>query len=215
MPRERVRIDKVYKFAELDERAKETARDWFRQFVFTESHDWEHVLDDAKECLKLAGFTVDNIYFSGFSSQGDGACFEGSWRASDTKPVKAMKQHAPKDKTLHAIAAEMRAIAKLRPNASMSVKQRGHYNHEGCTEFSVTSDGPEWEDDVARSNAEWDELRARDTAIGDRIEEASKDAMRWIYRRLEAEYEYQNSNEVVDENIEANEYEFTEEGNRT
>jgi hypothetical protein len=215
MPRIRMRVDKVYKFAELDERAKERARDWFRQFVFAEPFDWEHVFEDAKTCLKLAGFDVDKIYFSGFSSQGDGACFEGSWRAADAKPVKAMKQHAPQDKTLHAIAAEMRAIAKLRPDASMTVKQTGRYSHEGCTSFSVTSDGPEWEDDTARSNAEWDVLRARDTAIGDRIEEASKDAMRWIYRALEKEYKYQNSNEVVDESIEINEYEFTEDGKRT
>ena len=214
MPRTRTRVDQVYKFSELDERAKERARDWFRQGVFTESFDWEHVFDDAKECLKLAGFDVDRIYFSGFSSQGDGACFEGDWNANKAQPVKAMKQHAPKDKALHAIAAEMRAIAKLCPGASMSVKHRGHYNHEGCTEFSISAEGPEWEDNNARKPAEWDALRERDNETAERIKEASRDAMRWIYRRLEAEYEYQNSAEVVDENIEANEYEFNEQGER-
>lgn len=34
----------------------------------------------------------------------------------------------------------------------------------------------------------------------------------WIYRQLETEYDYQNSDEQVDESIIANEYEFTEEG---
>ena len=214
MPRTRTRVDQVYKFSELDERAKERARDWFREDVFTDSSAWEHIFEDAKECLQLAGFHVDRIYFSGFSSQGDGACFEGSWRAADAKPVKAMKDHAPKDKALHAIAAEMRAIAKLCPSASMSVKHRGHYTHEGCTEFDIGAEGPEWEDGAARKPAEWDALRERDNETAERIKEASRDAMRWIYRMLEAEYTYQNSDAVVDENIEANEYEFTEEGRR-
>jgi hypothetical protein len=44
--------------------------------------------------------------------------------------------------------------------------------------------------------------------------ETARDAMRWIYRRLEREYEYQNSVECVDEVIRANEYEFTEDGRR-
>lgn len=38
--------------------------------------------------------------------------------------------------------------------------------------------------------------------------------MRWIYRSLEAEYEYRQSDAVVDEDIRANEYEFTEGGER-
>lgn len=212
MPRQQVTT--VYQFDELaDERAKERAREWYRSGAL-DYEWWDHVYDDAKECLALAGFSVDRIYFSGFSSQGDGACFEGSWHARDAKPVKAMKEHAPKDKTLHAIAAEMRAIAKMRPDASMSVKQRGHYNHEGCTEFSVNADGPEWEDGEARANAEWDAIRVRDAEIAERIKEASRDAMHWIYSRLQAEYEYLMADEQVDESIRVNEYEFNEDGTR-
>lgn len=211
MPRTYTSTHTVYTFDELDERAKERARDWFRQGAF-DYEWWDGVYEDAKTCLALAGFTVERIYFSGFSSQGDGACFEGSWRATAAQPVKAMKAHAPKDKELHRIAAEMRAIAKLRPSAGMSVKQRGHYNHEGCTDFSVDAEGPEFSDDVRRTTAEWDALRVRDAEIEERIEDVSRDAMRWIYRALEAEYDYLNSNESVDEMIRANEYEFTSEG---
>jgi len=36
--------------------------------------------------------------------------------------------------------------------------------------------------------------------------------MRWVYRALEQEYEYQTANEQVDDSIRANEYEFTETG---
>jgi len=207
----RIRQETVYKFDELDERAKECARDWYRQGAL-DYEWWDCTFDDAKECLKLAGFDVRDIYFSGFSSQGDGACFEGEWHANKAQPVKAMKAHAPRDKVPHAIAAECRAIAKLRPDASMAVKHRGHYSHEMCTDFTVYC---EREDDgKARTPAEWDARGAEDTEVEDRIIEVSRDAMRWIYRQLEREYEYQNSDEVVDETICANEYEFTEEGKR-
>ncbi len=50
--------------------------------------------------------------------------------------------------------------------------------------------------------------------VRDAIDRALRDFADWIYSQLEKEYEYQMSNECVDENIRANEYEFTEEGMR-
>ena len=198
----RIKQETVYTFDELSDSAKERARQWWREAA---GHDewWDCTFEDAKQCLEVAGFRISNIYFSGFSSQGDGACFEGTWSAHDTKPVKAMKQHAPKDKELHRIAAEMRALAKAHKGASMSVKQRGHYSHEFCTEFSV-----DFGDEECNGNAE------AMTAAEESIIETSRDAMRWIYRQLEKEYDYQNSDEVVDDTIRANEYEFDEDGRR-
>jgi hypothetical protein len=207
----RIKETQVFKFDELDDRAKERARDWYRNGAL-DYEWWDCTFDDAKQCLALAGFDLDKIYFSGFSSQGDGACFNGAWHANKAQPVKAMKQHAPKDTELHAIAAEARAIAKLRPNASMSVKQRGHYYHSGCTEFGV--DCERESDDVSRTTAEWEARGKEDDAIEERVIEMSRDAMNWIYRRLEAEYEWLMSDEQVDESITANDYEFTEEGKR-
>ena len=119
----RIMQTEVFKFSELDDRAKERARDWYRNGAL-DYEWWDCTFDDAKQCLALAGFDVDKIYFSGFSSQGDGACFNGSWHANKAQPVKAMKQHAPKDTELHAIAAEARAIAKLRGDASLHVRRR-------------------------------------------------------------------------------------------
>lgn len=186
----RIKEEIVYTFDELNDAAKEKARNWYREWACTDNW-YEDTLDDAKECLSLAGFKIDQIFFSGFSSQGDGACFDGSWRAGNAQPVKAMKQHAPKDKELHRIAAVMRDIARKHHHASMSVKHRGHYYHQGCTEFFV--DAP-------------------DTATETAIIAASRDAMQWIYRQLEQEHDYLRSDAVVDETILANGYEFTEKG---
>jgi hypothetical protein len=38
--------------------------------------------------------------------------------------------------------------------------------------------------------------------------------MRWVYRRLEAEYNWLQADEQVDESIRCNEYTFDEDGNR-
>ena len=38
---------------------------------------WDCVESDFKEDMLLVGIDVDRIFFSGFSSQGDGACFVG------------------------------------------------------------------------------------------------------------------------------------------
>ena len=37
---------------------------------------------------------------------------------------------------------------------------------------------------------------------------------KWLYRALEAEYEYQTSDKITDECLAANEYTFTAEGRR-
>lgn len=195
----RIKQTTIYKFDELTDSAKERARDWYRQGAF-DYEWWDCTYEDAKECLAIAGFTIDKIYFSGFSSQGDGACFEGTWAAHAAKPVKAMREHAPLDNELHRIAAEMRRIAKHAKGSSMSVLQSGHYYHEYCTSFSVDV-GDDYQGDDAQQ-------------VEEDIIEASRDAMRWIYSKLEKAYDYQNADEQVDEEIIANGYEFDEEGRR-
>ena len=47
----------------------------------------------------------------------------------------------------------------------------------------------------------------------DELEELLRDFMQWIYRQLEAEYEYQTSDEAIAENFTANETEFDADGN--
>ena len=207
----RIKETKVYQFDELDDRAKERARDWYRQGGF-DYEWWESTYEDAEQCLALAGFAVDKIYFSGFSSQGDGACFEGTWRASDAQPVKAMKAHAPQDKELHAIAAECRAIAKLRPQAFARMKQSGHYYHSGCVNYSI--DCERENDGVECTTAEWEARGKEDDAVEEQIKDVARSAMDWLYSQLEKEYDYMNADEQVDETIRANGYEFTEEGKR-
>lgn len=201
----------VFKFDELDDKAKERARDWYRQHALDDEW-WDYVYEDAKTRLALAGFDIDRIYFRGFSYQGDGACFEGSWSAKGVKAAE-LKEYAPADEELHRIVDALAEIARQHPDATFSVKHSGHYYHEHCTRFSDVEYGED--DPIETLPYGGPEYQERAAYLGGRTEELielARDAMRWIYARLEAEYEFLNSDEQVDESIRANEYEFTEEG---
>ena len=71
-----------------------------------------------------------------------------------------------------------------------------------------------WYREASRDERETEEgdVPVWDSTAEHNFEEAARDCMRWIYHRLEKEYDWQNADEQVAENIEANEYEFTEEG---
>ena len=187
----------IYSYDELSEAAKERAvEDWNTDGL--EYEWWDYVYDDAKEIGKLMGIRIDNIYFSGFWSQGDGACFEGYY-AHEKGSVKAVKAYAPQDRELHKIARDLSKVQ--RPyfyGLEASVKQQGHYSHEFCTVIDVGD----------RRDYPADDLSAGEEGIA----EVLRDFMRWIYKRLELEYEYITSEEQVAETFRANAYEFTAEG---
>lgn len=203
---------KLYTFSELDERAKEKARDWWRQQVFNDSCDWECVFEDAANVADILGIDLrqtrktlmdgghrydPTIYFSGFWSQGDGACFEGSYTYNKGAP-KVIREYAPNDTELHRIADTLQQVQSrhfYRLYANM--KHRGRYSHSSYMDVDVEYNG---DDDRDLSDAE------------DDITQLMRDFADWIYKRLEDEYEYQISDEVVDNLLEINEYEFTEDG---
>ena len=209
----------AYEFDELSDKAKEKAREWWRNASAGDS-DWsEYTIEEAVREAALMGIDItnkqdgrgDRIYWSGFWSQGDGACFEGTWRASDVKAGKVADGwgESPATTEIKRIAAKFDRIAKAYPESSFSVKHSGHYSHENCTDFTFhfpdDNDGEDWPED---KRLEWD-------AECEALKEAAKDLMRWIYSRLEDAYEWQNADEQVDENIRANDYLFSEEGKRT
>lgn len=191
----------VYEFDELNDKAKEKAREWFKQGMENEDHWKEYVYEDATTIASLMGIEIKNIYFSGFWSQGDGACFEGSFNASDIKAGK-VKEHAPLDEELNKIANEFERLASNHPRLSFTTTHRGRYYHENSVDFEFNDvDNMDNDIDVAYE-------------LQDELKEVAKDLMRWIYKQLEKAYDYENSNENVDENIRINEYTFTGEGKR-
>ena len=208
MPKQRTTL--VYQFDELDEKAKERAREWYRQGNYDDTFWSECVIDDAKEIGTHMGMDIDNIYFSGFWSQGDGACFEGTWRASDVK-VDKLKEYAPQDKELHRIVDGLAELAKEYPDGYFKVTHRGHYSHSGCTSFDVELPC-EQEEELEYNSPEYKLLQVKLGEDEDALIELARDYMDWIYRTLEKEWEYLNADAQVDESIRANEYEFLKDG---
>ena len=204
----RIQHTPIYTYDELSDEAKEKARDWFRQFVFTDSFDWEHVIEDACEIGDLMGLDLrqaktrrqdgsfdwaPSIVFSGFWSQGDGAAFDATYRYKKGA-LAAVKKHAPKDEELHRIAKGLQEVQ--RPN---------FYRLEANT---TTTRGNNMRVNVSDSEEPYRDVGEAEDTIRDLL----NDYAHWIYKRLEAEYEYQSSDEVVEECIRANEYEFLESG---
>jgi hypothetical protein len=188
---------KLYKFDELSAEAKQVAINWFREGN-NDSFFADCVIEDAKEIGKLIGIDIDKVYYSGFGSQGDGACFEGNY-AYAKNSVKALKDYAPQDKTLHRIVDNLYKLQRENfYGLTAKVKQSGHYYHKMCTEFDVYINGCNY----------------AKPKIEDELIELLRDFMDWIYKQLETDYEYQNSDEQISENIRINEYEFTADGKR-
>ena len=199
----------VYQFDELDKPGKESARTWWRGCEDT-CFETDHMYDDFEAIANILGITFDQrdiplmngttrsqptIYWSGFSSQGDGACFEGYYIYAKGA-AKAVRAYAPKDSTLHQIADDLQTIQ--RPafyKLSATTRHTGHYYHAYSMSIYSTHDERWSTEDEA-----------------DAISEALRDFANWMYRQLESEYEYRMSDENVDESIRINEYEFTESG---
>jgi len=189
----REKVTKVYKFDELSNEAKEKARERFRDSAF-DCNWYDAVYEYAKTCGALIGIDIDKIYFSGFSLQGEGACFEGEYHYKKGA-LKAIKEYAPKDTELHGIASALQGEQRGHFYALCArTKHDGHYYHSGCMRTDIWDNGGEIDNDE--------------------IEDQLRYFADWIYTQLEKEYDFLNSDAQVDESIECNEYEFTEDGER-
>ncbi len=194
----RVQCVKVYEYDELSDEAKKKAREEL-QDINTDFYWSECTIWDSQDIGKLMGIDIENIYFTGFGSQGDGACFEGHY-AYKKGSAKAVMAHAPQDTELHKIALGLQALQKKNfYRLTANVKQSGHYSHEYCTLI-----------DVSAYDHHDNNLITIETE--DALKDLLRDYMRWIYRQLEQEYEWRTSDDAVIDSIRTNEYEFTEDG---
>jgi hypothetical protein len=187
---------------------------------FNVGHDWwDSTYDDFEYICEILGIELDKNEpsFSGFWSQGDGASWAGTYRATqltpwgtpdvatyDIAPAK-IREHAPKDEELHSIADELCMLARIyHPVRATVGRYNSHYVH------SMTMNVSEWEywdDDIG--------FEGVDDAIAELIEETLLTQFRaladWLYTALEEEHEYLTSDEAVIESLKANEIEEDEE----
>lgn len=204
----------VFTLPELSEEAKEKARDWYREGA--SDHNWhEFVIDDFATVCAILGIELKtrviplmggglreapHVYFRGFWDQGDGACFEGRY-AYAKNARRRIEAYAPQDSELHRIAAVLEAAQRRNfYRLCAEIRHRGRYFHEYAMAIDVVRDSVTCQTMTADAEAA--------------VTDALRDLARWLYRQLQREFEYLNSDAVVDEAMVANEYTFTADGHR-
>lgn len=181
------------KYLDLPEDVKEQLRDKHR-YVNVDVDWWEYTYDWAREEAAKFGLDIDKIYFSGFSSQGDGASFTGSLYFKECNEDTLPEDVRDVYRAIHEQYALMKVVD---PEVEFSVKitQHGNYSHENTMHFEFYVEEIEGYERYERY--EPDE---------ETIEEALRDYARWIYRTLEKDYDYLISDEAIDEWLSDSEY---------
>ena len=204
----------VYTIEELPEAARERARAWYRENCL--DHEWyDFVYEDFQTICGILGIALrttpvrlpgggtrdkPHAYFRGFSSQGDGASFEGAYGHA-RGAAKAIRAHAPKDAQLHRIADALQEVQRRNFYALLAtIRQQGRDCHEYSMAIEVERDSPTWQPMTDGAD---------DTVI-----EAMRDFARWLYRQLRQEYEHLTSDAAVDETVAVNGWSFTARGER-
>lgn len=172
--------------------------DWYDSVYeqFVEDCVEKGICVDYHNVKTMGGKTVakPSIYFSGFWSQGDGACFEGR---VDDWPKFFAAAGCPELTDLY---------EKLTDPLSLSWTHSDRYYHSNCTSFSseLWATNPYDPDDDVLQCAAWSTVM-KDGAIFDEKEndfiEFIRGLMDDLYTTLEEEYDHLTSDETVVEYI--------------
>lgn len=206
----------VYNFDELSDEAKQNAIAKYRRTNV--DHEWyEHTIEFWKTLLGSIGIEYAEIGFSGFSSQGDGACI----RSATFDPEKLAGFMAKTPKPSESCGGESQTELQAYLTHKLEYLEgfdriwdwlaffdvldefsfnlicvNSHYSHENCHRLELN--GYSGNDNI-------------DSIIDDcetELNDLRRSLCQCIYSDLEHEYDYLTSDEAVAESIEANECEF-------
>jgi len=202
----REEIIKLYKFDELDPDIQEQVIDKHRDWNVDDSWWYESTIDYHTDELQKMGFNKVDIYFSGFSSQGDGAVFECKSIDFDTILEKFIKENFRDIYDWY-----MDGLIEF----GFSIHRgSSYYSHERTARFEV--DYVEFVYDGELTQKEYDDMKApyqkRIDEFESWMEEWRYDYCHKIYKELENDYEYMTSDEAIKESLIDNEYEFLADG---
>lgn len=205
----KTRTIEIFSFDELSDSAKERARYWFRS---GDEFDPEFIRDEFVELLTATGFLItepryDRAIF--WNTNPIEAAFNASWSASrvDVPACAKLCADRPNDKETHRIVATLIGLATRFPDATGTAECGTNINQSAEYDTGITDD---------TSDAECNAVLARqhETDAYAEFAELVRDLAHEFAKAVNAEYEYQNSDDCVDENIRANDYEFLSDGTR-
>ena len=205
----------VYEFHELSEKAKDSVR-----IALIQDYDCEHIIDSAKEEGRAKGFYVDDVRYSVGTYTHDGASWTGMINL-----IEFFEAHPDPE----FIGEEVMIIELMRNDwidKEAEVNQNSfHYVDSSTMRLSDVVDYAESAEDDANNpvlafgileNAnvkdlftsdDWDWARRLDAML-ERALQATKDYADVIYKQLQEDYEYQVSDENIEELIYINGWRF-------
>lgn len=193
-------IEDVKNNEELKELVLEKNRD-----INVDNNYWfDDVIEAWKERLREYGFIDPDIRFSGFWTQGDGASFTSKAVYLDLY-LKEFGHASYPDKQIKLFLDLIRNYDFV----EFGVERRdNHYVHEYTTKAYYNGYLYQFDKCPRLQRFLSNFLKDLWTHMQDKIEELNRE----IYKDLSEEYDYLESDEAVMETLEANEYEFTEDG---
>lgn len=198
-----------FTYEELSADAKTVARDWYRNLEsqWYGQHPDDLNYDDWESIAAILGIEFkDHVYRNMGGKQASHpaiwwslyptrATWEGRY-AYAKGCARAIRRYAPQDKVLHSIADRL-TTAQKRNAYKVRAEMSGDCGHSECEVLHCDGTGYE-----------------RPIIDVSEIERALEDFGTWIGKQIEADYEHRISDEAVADSIEANEYNFHENGQR-
>lgn len=205
----------AYTYAELSDKAKEKARQKYGEL---DHRWWDDIHVMYKDVGWRLGFCIDTIFFSGFSSQGDGASWAGS---VDAKVYLERRLEEAKGAEVTRLTALVSLATQKCLTPYPKITQSGRYSHEQTMHIDTGS--CQWNDEerIMEGSLQGADIATlagmycteeMQEALDAEMLEAARDYAREIYGALEKEYDRLTSEECFAELCEANDYKFNEDG---
>jgi len=188
---------KLYKYKELSKKRQAEVIENYRQWN-VDDNEWDlFIIDDFEQELKKLGYNDAKVLYSGFSSQGDGACFTASMDLDDLKVIAKRHKIPVKPITLGDMTGGIKHNWRhfFSTSTDVYVEPNAEYNHK--TDEEYTAEEQKAIDETAE---------ALEKAILKEREVKGNE----IYKYLEKVYEDLLSDEQVAQSLIANDYYFND-----
>lgn len=183
---------------------------------------YEMTIENLKEEGKERGFHITHLWFSGFSSQGDGASWDGHFDLPEYLQWEE-KLNVGSVFTDHQLVFLNTAFAEDCLQHRYGITCRGHYSHSHTMQFDDGNALSTWgilnqekvvEGPLAGMDAAlfMETLEAALVGVEEQMMKLCRGYADAAYRDLEKEYEYLLSEEAFKEAAEANDWEFNDAG---
>lgn len=206
--------EREYRFEELSEPAKQAARErLIRDGNYPFYEWWSDMFDTMREVGDCMGVSMEDIRFSGFCSQGDGASFKGNFTYTPDMNARLAAFYGAN------MPGKIQEIANMLTGLCAPIWMARRLaddpeDGDGLVRATITYSGGLYVHENTMSVdldeemfIEDDEFYSTERALRDIMRELAK----WIYDELEQEYDSIMSDEQVDEFL-SQDYLFTEDG---